>query len=223
MTHPDKATQAEKARAPDPRSDKTREALLHATVSLGAKYGFDNISIRQIAKEADANLASVTYHFGSKDGLRDAVIDFAGTYMRDYGPGKILREAIAKDITTLSPDEAKQIIRKIMIMAIRGKNEDNAMADLPTFIHREVFHSGEASKHFYNTVFCQELDLMCALVARITGDPPHAQQTRLRALTIIGQSVFMSLAESLIHTAMEWDDYGEEELEQLAGAFWVTP
>ncbi len=48
---------------------QTRIALLDAAESLFGSRGFDAVGIRDIAREADANLASIKYHFGSKRAL----------------------------------------------------------------------------------------------------------------------------------------------------------
>ncbi|WMT91292.1 TetR/AcrR family transcriptional regulator [Pelagibacterium sp. H642] len=43
-----------------------REALLSAAVRLFSSNGYNAVSMREIAKAADANVGSLTYHFGSK-------------------------------------------------------------------------------------------------------------------------------------------------------------
>ena len=47
----------------------TRERLLDASERLFAQHGIDATSLRHITAEASANLASVNYHFGSKEAL----------------------------------------------------------------------------------------------------------------------------------------------------------
>lgn len=58
----------------------TRDALLDAAERLFARVGIERASLRAITREADANLASVHYHFGSKDALIQAV------FARRLGP-----------------------------------------------------------------------------------------------------------------------------------------
>jgi len=56
----------------DPYVDQgaaTKAVLLVAAERLFAIQGFRNVSVRDITAAAGANLASVNYHFGSKDGL----------------------------------------------------------------------------------------------------------------------------------------------------------
>jgi len=52
----------------------TKTRLLNAAEKLFGQNGFDATSLRDITTEAQVNLASVNYHFQSKDSLIDAVI-----------------------------------------------------------------------------------------------------------------------------------------------------
>jgi AcrR family transcriptional regulator len=56
-----------------PQTD-TRAALVEAGRRLFAEHGFDGASIRDLTAAAGANLASVTYHFGGKEGLYAEVV-----------------------------------------------------------------------------------------------------------------------------------------------------
>ena len=55
------------------RSSSTRDTILDAAEQLFAHQGHDNTSMREITRAADVNLSAVNYHFGSKDGLVQAV------------------------------------------------------------------------------------------------------------------------------------------------------
>jgi len=56
--------------AADPeREAATKAAVFVAAERLFALHGFQNVSVRDITAEARVNLASVNYHFGSKDAL----------------------------------------------------------------------------------------------------------------------------------------------------------
>jgi len=47
----------------------TREQILQAAWELFAEKGFEDVSVRDVTNAAEVNLASVSYHFGGKDGL----------------------------------------------------------------------------------------------------------------------------------------------------------
>ena len=52
------------------RGDATRLALIRAALDLFGAKGFEAASTRDVAAAAGANLASIAYHFGGKEGLR---------------------------------------------------------------------------------------------------------------------------------------------------------
>lgn len=58
----------------NPQDDSAKGLILQAAQRLFAQEGFEKVSMRMLTQEAQVNLASVNYHFGSKQGLIDAVI-----------------------------------------------------------------------------------------------------------------------------------------------------
>jgi AcrR family transcriptional regulator len=50
-----------------------RERILEVAEQLFAEHGMSGVGLRAISAEADVNLASIAYHFGSKDGLLEAL------------------------------------------------------------------------------------------------------------------------------------------------------
>jgi len=50
-----------------------RERILEVAERLFAEYGMSGVGLRAISAEAQVNLASIAYHFGSKDGLLEAL------------------------------------------------------------------------------------------------------------------------------------------------------
>lgn len=53
----------------------TKEKILAAAEDLFARRGFTATSVRRLTAEADVNLAALHYHFGSKDGLIEALFE----------------------------------------------------------------------------------------------------------------------------------------------------
>ncbi|WP_115718911.1 TetR/AcrR family transcriptional regulator [Gallaecimonas mangrovi] len=56
------------------RRPDTKTRILDVAEQLFAEHGFNDTSLRLITSEAEVNLASVNYHFGSKKALIQAVI-----------------------------------------------------------------------------------------------------------------------------------------------------
>jgi AcrR family transcriptional regulator len=76
-------------------SDKREHILIVAEEHFGQK-GFEGTSVRDIAQSAGVNLAMISYYFGSKEKLLEALIEFRTEYA--YG----ILEELNKD-ETLSP------------------------------------------------------------------------------------------------------------------------
>lgn len=59
------------------REDETRIRLLEAAGEIFSCKGYQAATVREITKLAKVNLAAIHYHFGSKDRLYQAVLEFA--------------------------------------------------------------------------------------------------------------------------------------------------
>jgi AcrR family transcriptional regulator len=83
-----------------------RLQIIDATMRLIASDGVAALSTRKIAREADVNLATLHYLFGSKDDLLLAVLEAATSTMIaalvvDVHPGGGLRAALAESFAAL--------------------------------------------------------------------------------------------------------------------------
>ncbi len=77
----------------DPRRETTRVALIEAAEALFARFGVDVVSTRQLgAAIGSQNTNVVSYHFGSKDALVEAVYRYRLPQI-DRRRGELLREA----------------------------------------------------------------------------------------------------------------------------------
>lgn len=91
---------------------ETKDRILDAAERLFADHGYAATSLRDITSEAGVNLASVNYHFGSKEALLGAVVK------RRLGPVNHRRmelldgaEARAGD----RPPDLREIIRAVIV------------------------------------------------------------------------------------------------------------
>lgn len=76
----------------------TRTRLIAAATPLFADKGFAAVSIRELAREAGVNVAAISYHFGGKEALYQAVLD------EQFEPlGQLLRQS--EKFLALPPEE----------------------------------------------------------------------------------------------------------------------
>src|SRR3954465_2078078 len=76
---PDSISSVESTRTDQRREAglRTRSRLMDAGLDLLAERGEDGISLRELTRAAQANVAAVSYHFGSLKSLCDAAIEYA--------------------------------------------------------------------------------------------------------------------------------------------------
>ena len=55
--------------------------IMEAAEQLFAEKGFSGTSVRDIADSAQVNLAMISYYFGSKEGLMEAMFQSRGRYL----------------------------------------------------------------------------------------------------------------------------------------------
>lgn len=75
----------------------TQEEILRAAVELFSEKGYDETTVRDICKHADANVAAVNYHFKGKSGLGEAVIDHLFEYAIDQQKEFLAKQHISTE------------------------------------------------------------------------------------------------------------------------------
>lgn len=71
------ANKASRARGPYAKSAKRAIDILDAATKVFATHGYRGGSLRDIARQLDLSLTSITHHFGTKDALLVAVLERA--------------------------------------------------------------------------------------------------------------------------------------------------
>lgn len=100
------------------RQIPVREAILDAAEELFSTSGFEAVSMRDIAQASGANLGSIGYHFGSKDGLLRAV------YERHSGPMNRRRSELLGEAQRIrDPDDRlAAIVRAFILPSLAERN-----------------------------------------------------------------------------------------------------
>lgn len=90
------------------KDSETRSRVLEAATRLFAADGFKKVTVREICREAGANVAAVNYHFGDKLGLYQEVMAQAMEVMRETtaiaqreGEGRPVDEKLAAFIRVI--------------------------------------------------------------------------------------------------------------------------
>ena len=135
-----------------------REHILAIAEKLFGDHGFDGTSVRDIAQHANVNLAMISYYFGSKEKMLEALLEQRANYT--------ILEALNKDESLTPWDKIDRVVDfyvdKIMsnlcihnIMQQANNSRSDEIKDLITKIKlknfeqiKKILHDGQKKKVF---------------------------------------------------------------------------
>jgi AcrR family transcriptional regulator len=202
----------ESARADQRRAagERTRTRLMEAALDLIAERGEEGVTLRELTDAADANVAAVSYHFGSLKSLCDAAIDQA---LESY------LDAQEAAVSALSPEstleELAAAFARPMISALTKGGRDRAVIRI---VARAGINPPEGW-HRFDARFDQiRADVLVVLKANLPG--VRAPELIFRTRCAAGMLNWLALAP----VGDELSDKSEKQAERLlvpvvAGAF----
>ncbi len=161
-------------------SPDTKTRILDAAEQLFSELGFNATSVREIATRAEANLAAVNYHFGSKDDLVREV------FARRFGPLNATRIALLTAAETAAGDAPvplAAVVRAMVSPALRlGAEQGHACMRLMGRLHSEP---PAFTAQLFRELF---RDVRDRFVACLTRSAPHLDpgEIFLRMYFVVG-------------------------------------
>lgn len=190
------------------KNREPKQRILEAAISLFAQRGFASIGVREIAKEADVNIAMISYYYEGKIGILKAVLEeFFERYCQ------MLQDAVQEG---QSSEEGIRVLINHMVEFLRRNTELAIVAynELPLDLPELAALKAEK--------ITQMIGIMSGLIRRFELDP---EDTRL--LGMIGPSlismVFMNfrikpILRNVFHVKFN-DAYYNEFSETIATLF----
>jgi len=144
-------------------SADTRQRLIESAAVLFAANGFENVTVREICKESNANVAAINYHFGDKAGLYRAVITVAISVMLETN------ELSQRAGDGLSPEDQ---LRGFVRVFVTRLNSDGPIAWIHRLMAREFEHPTEALDQVMTQVVKPRLEYLFGVVGAVMQLPP---------------------------------------------------
>jgi len=183
--------------------DPTRERILDAALDLFGERGPSGTTVRDIAKRAKVNVAAISYHFGGKDELYRAVATHVTGLIHDRvmaGAGRYLSALPASPAAAF---EALQALLETIVDVIVGPEE---MRRVARFILREQMEPTEAFEIFYGTLSRLHL-AACRFFGVAAGVDSESADTKMRVFLLIGQVIFLRVAEAAVRRRLDIGGY----------------
>jgi AcrR family transcriptional regulator len=176
------------------RGEDTRKRLLDVATRLFSDRGFEGVTTREIAADANTTLPSIRHHFGSKEGLYQAVIASIAEEM-----AKHLSPVSAVALTVLGRKNAS---RKDKIDALENLVITHAGALLQSrsewaqLMVREQLRPTAALSPLNELLERDVLDPLVRLIASLTHTPSEGSEAKLRAVALLGRVVIFRVAKT---------------------------
>ena len=199
---------------PPSPAEMTRMALVRAALKLFGRQGFAGTSTREIAAEAKANIGSIAYHFGGKEGLRLAVADHIADAMHTVA-GKAMVAPAPGEADT--PEEAERQLLAALERMVTFMVASPEAGDIVQFMLREMAEPSAALERIYEGVFAPTHERLCHIWERATGEPAQAERTKLAVFTMVGQVLYFRIGREVVVRRMGWTGIGAAEADQILG------
>lgn len=158
---------------------ETREALLEAGAQVFADKGFNDATIRDICQRANANVASVNYHFGGKEELYAQVL----LGLKDAGAPP---DHLSLGSETLPEVRLESYVRWLLTRLVA----DGAEGRLGQLMSREMIQPTVALERVVEGFMRPQALWLEGLVREILGPGFADNEYRLAVMSVVGQVLF---------------------------------
>lgn len=184
-------------------SEQTRARLLDAARETFSEHGFQGATVREICRRAGANVAAVSYHFGSKDDLLAEALNFAQ-----------LRSLQADNLDSgASPEERLRLfIRDFMLLLLDEKNPSSQCR----MMARELADPTPALDKIVREAIAPLHEFLYGLLREIAGKNAGESKLRRCVHSIFGQCLYYRHSHPVLQRLHPRLRYSRKEIEALA-------
>ena len=183
----------------------TRQKLLDSGAELFSEKGYACTSVAEICKQANANIASVNYHFGSKDALYRDVIRY--TYEQT--------ETIYPIEDEDSGPVEERFYRFVLILLKRILSAEMT-GNFYKLVAKEMAEPTEESGLLINQILTGKRLMAEKLIREVYGKPADDEFIFRLTHSIVSQCLFLGLNEKGRRHHLKRNPVGLEDAESFA-------
>jgi AcrR family transcriptional regulator len=186
---------------------ETRQRLLEAAGEVFAERGFRNATIREICRQAQANLAAVNYYFGDKESLYAAVMKYAHACALEKYP---LAQRESEEVP--AADRLHAFIRYLLLSIF----DKGPPAWLGKLMAREMIEPTQALDDLVATIIYPMSQKLGAIVRELLGGQAPDDLVHRCQMSIIGQCLHYRNARPVIQRLFPGYQYLQEDIVRMA-------
>ncbi len=190
-----------------PSREDTKHRLINAAGEIFAEKGFHAASVREICDKADANIASVNYHFGSKEKLYEAVVLHTFSHAMEKYPRDFERE---KEST--AEERLFLFVERLLLQCL---DQDRPAWHIK--VHRREFaEPGPALQALVQKGIRKNFEELSSIMTDIVGTGVDREHLQLCLRSIVGQCLFYHFGKPVIFQLFGPLDYSSAGIRKLA-------
>ncbi|MGN0013808.1 MAG: TetR family transcriptional regulator [Candidatus Gastranaerophilaceae bacterium] len=188
-------------------NENSKQRILNAATKLFATQGFDGTSIRQICKEANANICMISYFWGGKQELYDGIIEDLVEKQTEYA-----QSFIDFNIEPKTLDKTAQInlLMTIIDKLIEFFYSDKISKDLLIFLLKAQQNNELANKSPVFIYFRK-------LIAAIFNKDINSREIILKTVFILSQINSPRILPAFSLSLLGQDDFIKEDIKIIKG------
>ncbi|HUW83491.1 MAG TPA: CerR family C-terminal domain-containing protein [Phycisphaerae bacterium] len=185
----------------------TRQRLLEAAGEVFAEQGFRNATVRGIVRRADANLNAVNYYFGDKQGLYQAVIEYAHQSIEHEHELASARDAAS------DPAERLLAFVRVLLRRVTKKGHSGWHGKLMAM---EMAEPTEVLDIVVARFIRPRFGLLVGIIRDLVGEETPQRQIELCAESVVAQCIHFVHGRAIITRLMPFLTYSEADIDMMA-------
>ena len=162
------------------RDAATRQRLLEVALRQFADRGFKGVTVRDLCREADANVASVNYHFGDKLGLYREVVERALDGVRED----------ATIVVDEGADPAQRLRHYVRTLLPRLASPSGEAVWVQKLMRQEMNDPTPLAPWIADLVVLPRIRFLAEAVAELIGTDPEDPRVRRCVVSLQAQCLF---------------------------------
>ena len=127
-----------------------RERIFDVSIDLFSEYGYDGVSVRQIAKEVGIRESSIYNHYPSKESILDSILE--------YYINRMLANDIPVEQASENLDVGFDYFYRAGLIAFTSQLIDEKMSKITRIILIESYHNEKIRMFMKNSIISQAVE-----------------------------------------------------------------
>ena len=185
---------------------ETRRRLLEAAGELFAEKGFRLAATREICRKAGTDIAAIHYHFGSKEKLYEAVLQYADTLLGDAVP----------DFSTAPRRSPEARLRDMIEWVLSQCFAQGQSSWRWKFIEQATVELPPSLEAFFRSKILPLFQAVEAICREFLGEGASPLQVRLARRSILGQCFYYRHFQALLRATEGGRTFSPKGLHDVA-------